>query len=154
MTTDMMAVGEHNKARWRALQDTLNRGDFDAMDDFFHPDFEYSNPSRPDLTGYAAWKQSPMANYRIFSPSTYSVKRMVADGKDVWALCNQTGTHSSSLYMGVEPTGRSFDIDWVSIISFCDGKIIKIVSIADVLGKFVQLGVLNKDLTPINPYDR
>jgi len=148
------AVGEHNMARWRELQETLNRGDFDAMDDFFHPDFEYSNPSRPDLKGYQAWKASPMANYRIFSPSTYSVKRMVADGDDVWALCNQTGTHSSSLYMGIEASGRSFDIDWVSIISFRDGKITKIVSIADVLGKFVQLGVLNKDLTPVNPYDR
>jgi ketosteroid isomerase-like protein len=152
--TNETITGERNMAQWRALQETLNRGDFDAMDDFFHEDFEYSNPSRPDLKGYAAWKQSPMANYRIFSPSTYSVKRMVADGDDVWALCNQTGTHNSSLYMGIEASGRSFDIDWVSIISFRDGKIIKIVSIADVLGKFVQLGVLNKDLTPVQPYDR
>lgn len=152
--TDETSTGERNKARWRALQETLNRGDFDAMDDFFHDDFEYSNPSRPDLKGYAGWKQSPMANYRIFNPSTYSVKRMVADGDDVWALCNQTGTHSNSLYMGIEASGRSFDIDWVSIITFRDGKITKIVSIADVLGKFVQLGVINKDLTPVQPYDR
>lgn len=154
MSDDKASVGERNMATWRELQATLNRGDFDAMDAFFHPDFEYSNPSRPDLKGYEAWKQSPMANYRIFHPSHYSVKRMVADGDDIWALCNQTGTHSTSLYMGVEPAGRSFDIDWFSIISFRDGRITKIFSVADVLGKFVQLGVLNKDLTPVNPYDR
>lgn len=154
MTGSVTSTGAANMARWQALQDVLNRGDFDAMDDFFHPDFEYSNPSRPDLTGYAAWKVSPMANYRQFAPSVYSVKRMVADGDDVWALCNQTGTHSVDRYMGIEPSGRSFDIDWFSIISFRDGKITKIVSIADVLGKFIQLGVLNKDLTPISPYGR
>lgn len=147
-------VGEANKARWSALQAVLNRGDFDAMDDFFHPDFEYENPSRPDLRGYAAWKQSPMANYRIFKPSHYSVVRMVADGDDVWALCRQTGTHSEGLYMGREASGKSFSIDWFSIISFRDGRITKIVSVADVLGKFMQLGVINRDLTPVNPYDR
>jgi predicted ester cyclase len=151
-----MVTGEPktNTERWAELQTVLNRGDFDTMDEFFHPDFEYHNPSRPDLRGYAGWKVSPMANYRQFSPSTYTVKRMIADGDDVWALCNQTGTHSEGLYMGVPPDGRSFDIDWFSIISFRDGKIIKIFSVADVLGKFVQLGVLNKDLTPIQPYDR
>jgi ketosteroid isomerase-like protein len=152
--SDEIDRGERNKARWRDLQAVLNRGDFDAMDAFFHPEFEYENPSRPDLRGYEAWKQSPMANYRLFHPSRYAVKRMVADGDDVWAYCNQTGTHSSGMYMGHSAAGKSFSTDWFSIISFRDGKIVKIVSVADVLGKFVQLGVLSKDLTPIKPYDR
>lgn len=150
----MNESGAENMVRWRELQATLNRGDFDAMDDFFHPDFEYSNPSRPDLRGYEAWKQSPIANYRIFSPSEYRVNRMIADGDDVWAWCSQSGTHSSSVYMGVEASGNTFDIDWFSIVSFKDGKITKIFSVADVLGKFVQLGVLGQDLRPIQPYDR
>jgi hypothetical protein len=38
------------------LQETLNRGDFDAMDGFFDADFTYGNPSRPDLGSYASWK--------------------------------------------------------------------------------------------------
>src|SRR3546814_1057266 len=106
-----------NMHAWKELQAILNKGDFEAMDQFFHPDFEYSNPSRPDLTGYAAWKQSPMASYRTFQPSHYSVVRMAADGDDVWALCRQTGTHSDGQYMGLDASGRSFDIEWFSIIS-------------------------------------
>jgi hypothetical protein len=91
--------GARHMARWAQPQEVLNRGDFDAMDDFFHPDFEYSNPSRPDLTGYRAWK-------------------------------------------------------WFSIITFRDEKIVKIFSIADVLGKFVQLGILDTTLQPVNAYHR
>lgn len=45
---------------WIALQETLNRGDFKAMDAYFHPDFTYGNPSRPDLGSYQSWKTSPM----------------------------------------------------------------------------------------------
>jgi len=146
--------GARNMRAWGELQEVLNRGDFDSMDRFFHPDFEYSNPSRPDLTGYAAWKQSPISSYRTFQPSHYSVVRMIADGDDVWAHCRQTGTHSDGNYMGLDASGRSFDIEWFSIISFRDGKIVKIFSIADVLGKFVQLGVLDAKLKPTAAYER
>lgn len=151
--TDESKAQRHMQA-WKDLQEVLNRGDFDAMDAFFHPDFEYSNPSRPDLTGYAAWKQSPVASYRTFQPSHYSVVRMTADGDDVWALCRQIGTHSDGQYMGLDASGRTFDIEWFSIISFRDGKIVKIFSIADVLGKFVQLGVLDARLKPTAAYNR
>src|SRR3546814_8407048 len=74
------STAKKNMQAWKELQAILNKGDFEAMDQFFHPDFEYSNHSRPDLTGYAAWKQSPMTSYRTFQPSHYSVVRM-ADRK-------------------------------------------------------------------------
>src|SRR3546814_17199962 len=41
---------------WTDLQETLNRGDFDTLDQFFHKDFRYGNPNRPDLGNYEEWK--------------------------------------------------------------------------------------------------
>jgi predicted ester cyclase len=152
MTT--MDQCEQNKRHWVALQDVLNRGDFDAMDAYFHPDFAYDNPSRPDLCSYAAWKKSPIANYQTFAPSRYEVKAMVAEGDQLWAHCRQTGTHTAGPYMGKPPSGKSFDVEWFSIITFQDGKIIRIFSIADVLGKLVQLGVLDRGNLPIDAFER
>ena len=145
---------EKNKRSWAALQETLNRGDFDAMDAFFHPDFVYDNPSRPDLRTFEAWKRSPVANYKTFAPSRYYVKAMVAEGDQVWAYCRQTGVHSIGSYMGQPPSGKAFDIEWFSIITFKDGKIIRIFSIADVLGKLVQLGVLDRGNLPVDAFNR
>jgi ketosteroid isomerase-like protein len=152
--TQCSEKGAYHMALWSELQETLNRGDFAAMDRFFHADFEYSNPSRPDLKGYEAWRQSPVTSYATFEPSHYCVKRMTADGDDVWALCAQSGTHSHGQYMGYEPSGKTFYTEWFSIISFRDGRIAKIFSIADVLGKFVQLGILDASLKPVDAYNR
>jgi len=52
---------KQNLIFWTDLQETLNRGDFEGMDTFFHPEFRYSNPNRPDLGTYEQWKVSPVS---------------------------------------------------------------------------------------------
>jgi len=142
-----------NMKAWTDLQETLNRGDFgDAMDAFFHPDFTYGNPSRPDLGSYKSWKTSPMELYKRLPPSRYSTKDMVAKGDDVWAYCTHHCVHTGGRYMGIEPTGNTFDVEWFSIVTFKDSKILRIFSIADVLGMFISVGVLDKSLLPTDPY--
>ena len=141
-----------NMQSWLDLQETLNRGDFDEMDKFFHPDFRYANPSRPDLGSYAQWKISPMELYRRLPPSRYRTKDMVAKGDDVWAYCTHHCKHTGGPYMGIQPTGNEFDVEWFSIISFSNGKIIRIFSIADVLTMLINVGVLEKSALPVDPY--
>lgn len=145
---------ERNKKAWVDLQETLNNGDFEGMDRFFHPDFEYVNPSRPDLTGYEAWKQSPMANYKTFPPCRYSVKDIVAEGDKVWAHCHHYGKHTGGPYMGIAPTGNEVNVEWFSIITFKDEKILRIFSIADVLGMLIQIGAIDKSTLPTNNPNR
>jgi ketosteroid isomerase-like protein len=141
-----------NIQTWLDVQSTLNRGDFDAMDAYFHEDFEYENPSRPDLKGFLSWKQSPMALYNVFPPCIYTVRQITVEGDDtVWALCHHFGIHKGR-YMGVEGTGNEMQIEWVSIINFKDGRITKIKSIADVLTQLIQVGVIDKSKLPIDPY--
>src|SRR3546814_14466824 len=65
---------------WTDLQETLNRGDFDTMDQFFHKDFRYGNTNRPDLGTYEEWKTSPVALYKTFFPAD---RKRVVSGKSV-----------------------------------------------------------------------
>jgi ketosteroid isomerase-like protein len=143
-----------NVATWMRLQDTLNRGSFDAeMDAFFHPEFTYGNPTRPDLGSYLSWKTSPMELFRRFPPSHYRTIDAVAKGdQEIWVHCHHTGKHTGGNYMGKAPSGNEFAIEWFSIVSFRDGKIIRIFSIADVLTMLIKLGVLDKSSLPVDPY--
>lgn len=144
---------EDNKQAWISLVETLNRGDFVGSAAFFHPEFQYVNPSRPDLTGYESWIASPRTMWDVFPPCRYAVKDLVAHGDDqVWVYCHHYGVHTGGPYMGVQPAGREINVEWFSIVSFKDGKIVQIFSIADVLGMLIQIGVLDPSRLPTQPF--
>jgi hypothetical protein len=139
---------------WMRLQDTLNRGQFgDEMDDYFHPQFTYGNPSRPDLGSYASWKTSPKELFKRFPPSHYRTLDAVGKGdQEIWVHCHHTGRHLGGNYMGRPPTGNEFAIEWFSTVRFKDGKIIRIFSIADVLTMLIRLEIIDAKLLPVDPY--
>lgn len=151
---DLTDRQRENVKTWARLQSLLNEGKFgEEMDAFFHPDFTYSNPSRPDLGTYASWKTSPMEMRRRFPPAHYHLIDATAKGDDeIWVLCEQVGKHTGGNYMGKAPTGNEFAVQWFSIVSFRDGKIVKIFSIADVLSQLIQIGVIAPNFLPVDPY--
>ncbi|MDB6060739.1 MAG: hypothetical protein JWM78_842 [Verrucomicrobiaceae bacterium] len=139
---------------WIALQETLNRGEFDErMDNFFDPNFTYGNPSRPDLGSYASWKTSPATLYKVFPPSAYRTLAVTARGDDeIWVYCHHHGKQTGGRYMGVEPQGQEINVEWFSIVTFNGEKILRIFSIADVLGMFISVGAIDKSKLPVDPY--
>jgi hypothetical protein len=138
---------------WMKLQETLNRGDFAAMDGFFDEDFTYGNPSRPDLGSYASWKTSPVALYKTFPPCLYRTLAVTARGDDeIWVYCHHAGQQTGGNYMGVAPQGQEINVQWFSIVTFKGSKILRIFSIADVLGMFISVGVIDPKLMPVDPY--
>ncbi|MCF1592594.1 ester cyclase [Streptomyces muensis] len=143
-----------NLQSWIDLQEVLNAGEFDEkMDAFFHPDMTYGNPSRPDLGSYREWKESPRQLYRVFPPSRYRVVDAVGKGDDeIWVYCEHMGEHVGGRYMGVEPTGNPIKVEWFSVVTFKDGLIYRIFSIADVLTMLIQVGVVEPSALPVDPY--
>lgn len=138
---------------WIDLQETINKGDWDGMDTFFHPKMTYANPSRPDLGSYASWKTSPQALFRVFPPCLYRTTKVWGRGRtEIAVLCHHYGKQTGGRYMGVEPQGQEINVWWFSWIKFKDNKIIHIYSIADVLGMFIDVGVIEKSKLPTDPY--
>jgi predicted ester cyclase len=125
------------------LFETLNRADFDGMDQYFDGErFRYRNVNRTDLDTYAEWKKSPMAHYDAFG-CTQEILEANADGNNVWAYMVQYGKHSGQAWMGIEPTGNDLRVEWMSIFTFSDeGRIIQIRTVADVLNMMIQIGVV------------
>jgi hypothetical protein len=138
---------------WMNLQATLNEGNFAGMDSFFDPDMTYGNPSRPDLGTYAKWKSSPVALYKTFPPSLYRTLSVTAHGDDeLWVYCEHVGKQTGGNYMGVPPKGQEICVQWFSIVTFRETKILRIFSIADVLGMFISVGAIDPKMLPTDPY--
>ena len=139
---------------WMELHETLNRGDFDAMDAFFHPDFTYGNPNRPDLGSYESWKTSPMALYKTFPPSLYRMVAVAAGPNDdeIWTYNHHHGYQTGGPYMGQPPKGQRIHVEWYSTLKFKDDKLVHIYSIADVLGMFISVGAIDPKMMPVDPY--
>ncbi|WP_336971311.1 ester cyclase [Sphingobium aromaticiconvertens] len=137
---------------WTDLQEVLNAGDFEGMDRFFHPDFRYGNPNRPDLGTYDQWKTSPVALYKTFYPAAYKTIDAVGKGEDeIWIYATHYCKHVGGPYMGVQPTGNEFQVNWFSIVKFQDDKIVNIFSISDVLTMLKDIGVVDVP-QPVDPY--
>lgn len=131
----------------------FNVGNFDKMDQYFHPDMTYGNPNRLDLPTYAKWKTSPMALYRTFPPSVYRILEAYGKGEDkICVFCNHQGVQTGGPYMGIPPTGQKINVHWFSILTFKDDKIFHIYSISDVLTMLIDIGVIDKNKQPIDPY--
>jgi hypothetical protein len=54
--------------------------------------------------------------------------------------------------MGVPPKGQEINVQWFSIVNFRGSKILCIFSIADVLGMFISVGVIDPKMLPVDPY--
>lgn len=138
---------------WMSLHETLNAGDFDKMDSYFHPEMTYGNPNRPDLGTYLSWKTSPTELYKRFPPSCYRTIAATARGDDeIWVHCHHYGKLTGGRYMGAEPQGQEINVQWFSIITFKEDKIFRIFSIADVLGMMISVGVIDPSKMPVDPY--
>ena len=152
--THLTTKQKANVQTWMDMQDTLNAGKFGAeMDAFFHPDMTYGNPSRPDLGSYASWKTSPEQLYARFPPSHYRTLDAWGKGDDeIVAYCHHYGKLTGGRYMGIEPQGQEISVEWYSTVNFKDGKIIRIYSIADVLGMMIAVGRIDPAVLPVDPY--
>jgi predicted ester cyclase len=137
---------------WMDMHEVLNRGDWDTMDSFFHPDMTYSNPNRPDLGPYKQWKTSPQGLYKTFPPSVYRTLKAWGRGDDeICVLCHHHGKQTGGPYMGVPPKGQEINVYWFSWLKFKDDKIIHIYSIADVLTMLINVGAIDFK-QPTDPY--
>jgi predicted ester cyclase len=71
-----------------------------------------------------------------------TAERFLAEGESVVVQHRFTGTHSG-VFLGIRPTGKSVSFQAVDIYRLADGKIVEEHSVADLLGLFQQLGVVD-----------
>ena len=88
----------------RVIEEGFNRGNFDAWDDCFPPNYEEHQYGQASTL--AGFKQA-IAGLRKAIPDLHlTIDDMVTDGEKVWARMTARGTQLGP-YMGFAPTGSS-----------------------------------------------
>ncbi len=121
-TSNLKILGEYS-ARMIA-------GDYDAVFEFFAPDFFSHVTGRvsPESLGTdirpherTFWESAKSA----FPDMKFGVDLLVESGDLVVSNWTLTGTHTGAAYYDIPPSGKSVTINGTAIVRFRDGKIVE-----------------------------
>jgi steroid delta-isomerase-like uncharacterized protein len=133
----------------------MNRGDWKRAAEMFAPDVRHHLGTwREGSEGIVNGQQTLTENlqdiFRTFPDWKMEIVEMVAEGESVVVRCRVSGTHlgvgskrvNGGFLVGVQPTGKRFEVQHIHWYRVRDGKITDHFANRDDLGMTQQLGIL------------
>jgi predicted ester cyclase len=115
---------------------------YELVDELISEDFiDHVEMPGLDETGRARYLASVRLTHNGFSDYHEEIEFLVADADKAVSYVRNTGTHDGE-WMGLEPTGRTFDIHSIGIVRFADGQVVERWGFGDSLMQMQQLGLL------------
>lgn len=116
-------------------------GDWDRVDEYIAEDFVSHTVAAPeDIHGREAHREFYTGVQSAFPDMDIRIHDLIAEGDKVAQRSLQTGTHDGE-FMGMDPTGNTFEVPGIIIYRIEDGKIAEEWVQADIMGMMEQLGV-------------
>ena len=136
-------MSAQNKAVAMRFFEAFNARDLDAFDEILAPDAVDHDPQNPfrEMRGPEGAKRNAQMYHAAFSDGRFEVHEQLAEGDCVVTRWTAKGTNDGEL-MGMSPTGKSVEIDWIGIDRIADGKVVESWGCWDTLGMMQQLGVV------------
>jgi len=126
----------------RYFEELFNRGRLDVVDELLHPDYVNGSPS-PGLPPGREGVRIVVASLRTAFPDLhYEIEELVAGEDAVAVRTTMRGSHRGDFF-GLPPTGRSFEVQQMTIERFREGKIVGHHRVTDELSLLKQLGVVS-----------
>ena len=127
----------------RYFAEVWDRGDLDAIDRLFSPDFVRHGPALEggDLRGLEGMKQLVRMYRGSFPDLEVPIEEQLAEGDVVVTRWTARGTHQGDL-MGTAPTGRRATVPGVLIDRVAGGRIAEEWASYDALSMLQQLGAI------------
>jgi predicted ester cyclase len=133
-TTDAQTLVE------RMFDQVINKGDYDAIEELYAPDFVAHGPMG-DVKGREAFTEM-IAAWRDAAPDVHcEVSNFVVNGDEVAWLVRATGTHTGD-GLGFPATGRPFDTLNANIGILRDGQAVEHWSDQGMFQFLVQVGMI------------
>ncbi len=117
------------------------RRDAAALAAHFSEDAIYTSMVAGMIRGRPAIEALYCSWFKAFPEMVFEVESRLIDGARAAVLWSQQGRHLGE-FVGIPPTGRSFVLHGVFLMTFMEGKIVSMRSIYDFTGLLVQVGVL------------
>lgn len=137
----MMSTENNKMVVRRYYDEVLNAGKLALIDELAVDAYIENDPFPGQGNGRADLQQRVAALLGAFSPCTFTIQDVVAEGDRVVVRWRSSGTHSGS-FMGMPPTNRSYSISGIDIHRLSDGRMAEHWHVVDQLSQLQQLGVL------------
>lgn len=126
----------------RQIDELWNKGNLDAADECFTPDYVSHSPDSPEgVRGPDGFKQNVAAARSAFPDWHLEILDQVAEGDKVVTRYVATGTHEGEM-AGIPPTGKRVEVPGMGIDYFSGGKMAESWEYYDVMGMMQQLGTV------------
>jgi predicted SnoaL-like aldol condensation-catalyzing enzyme len=112
--------------------------DMSSLDRYMTDGYVQHNPDVPQ--GKAGFREFFETTFSAMPDFRYTVKRIVANGDQVWVYSTTSATHTGGPWLDVPPTGNVLHFDVVDMFRVEDGRVAEHWDVADTLGLFSQLG--------------
>jgi predicted ester cyclase len=122
-----MTDTERNKQAIRDLLAASDRGDLEALLEFYSPDYVDHDPSESrdhPTSHFEGLRHAFQRFYELFPDTTHQIEDLVAEGDRVVARISAEATHSHEVF-GIAPTGRKVQNESIIIYRFDNGKIVE-----------------------------
>lgn len=135
----MSSAADTKELARRVPEDVATGQNLDLIDDLFAEDFVEHGPFGRETRGLAENREAFEAFLSAFPDIEATVENIVAEGDTAAMRVTLRGTHEGE-FMGLEPTGESFEAQNMVFTRVADGKIAERWLQPDMLGMLQQLG--------------
>lgn len=136
---------KQNEATLRRLLEETDKGNYAAWSEICAPDYQLYSPSNAKPITLEEHIQANKSGYAAFPDFKHTIEDIFAKGDKAVFRATLRGTHKGS-FMGIPPTGNSFEYTAIGMARFRDGKIVEMRLEADFMGLMQQLGM---ELKPV-----
>jgi steroid delta-isomerase-like uncharacterized protein len=133
------AQGEANKALVQSFMEQLAQGDTTKVDSMVAETFVEHQMLPGMMPGRAGLKAMIAGFHTSFPDLKTTVHDISADGDKVWMYSSMSGTMKGD-FMGMKPTGKSFDVEAFDLVRIADGKFVEHWGTMDAMAMMGQLG--------------
>lgn len=113
--------------------------DLSAVEQYMRADYIQHNPLVKQ--GAQGFKEFFSAWFIAVPDWDYTLKKILADGNEVWVYGAYTGTLKND-WLGIPAAGQQYTFDAVDIFRVQDGQLAEHWDVMDIYGLFKQLGVI------------
>jgi len=134
-------TADANKALVRRYYVAVNRGDPNALDELFSPNYKrYLSATAAPLT--ADGQKQRLAGLRAAFPDLQlTVEDIIAEGDRVAVNLTARGTHRGT-FQGIAPTGKTVTVSAFEVVRIENGKLVEHWGGPDTLNLLQQLGAV------------
>ena len=133
-----MSSEQHMKMFRMVIEEALNKGNFDVLDELFAPGYtEHQFGIKPTVEGM---KEDFAYLRRAFPDLHLTIEDLIANEDTVWGRMTARGTNLGP-FIG-PPTGKRIEVTVIDILRFGDGLIVDHWGSPDRFAALAQLGLL------------